>query len=150
MTFQRIIVPVDYSPNSRRALALALGIAGPNGVDAVHVWDRPSYVSGDVTVGHADGSRRSLADLILENAEREMTDFLSTVEVPPGAQLRHRLVPGEPVAAVLDQIAQHNYDLLVIGTHGRSGVTRMLLGSMTDKLIRMSPIPVLTVPPARD
>jgi len=148
MSFERILVPIDYSPNSRRALELALKISGPSGVDAVHVWDRPSYVGGELMVAHADGSRRSLSELILENAEREMTDFLHDLPVPEGKSLRHRLIPGDPVTALLDQVAEHGYDLLVVGTHGRSGMTRLLLGSVTEKLIRLSPVPVLIVPAA--
>ncbi len=146
MSFDRILVPVDYSNHSRHALELALQLAGPGGVDAVHVWDRPAYVTGEVMVAHPDGSRRSLSDLIRDNAEREMTEFLAQVTVPPGKPLRHRLVSGEPVTALLACVEEGNFDLLVVGTHGRTGVTRLLLGSVTEKLIKLSKVPVLSVP----
>jgi nucleotide-binding universal stress UspA family protein len=145
MAFKRILVPIDYSEPSRRALELALSLDAEAEIHALHVWDRPSFVSDEMVV-HKDGSRRSLAELIRENAEREMLEFLATVEVPAGRRFSHRLVPGEPVSTILAEASKPGYDVLVIGTHGRGGVTRLLLGSVTEKLIRLSPIPVLSVP----
>jgi universal stress protein A len=146
MAFKSILVPVDYSEPSRRALELALTLTGE--VHVVHVWDRPAYV-GEEMVAHADGSRRSLAELIRENAEREMSEFLARVKTPDGKTFDHRLISGDPVAAIIAEASKPGYDVLVIGTNGRTGMTKLLLGSVTEKLIRLSPIPVLTVPPAR-
>lgn len=148
MAFRSILVPVDYSEPSRRALELALTLDSDAQVSVVHVWDRPSYV-GEQIVTHADGSRRSLSELIRDNAEREMTEFLAQVKVPAGKQYEHRLLSGEPVTAILAEASKPGYDVLVVGTNGRSGMTKLLLGSVTEKLIRLSPIPVLTVPPPR-
>ncbi len=148
MAFSSILVPVDYSEPSRRALELALSLDGAAKVTVVHVWDRPSYV-GEHVVAHTDGSHRSLTELIRENAEREMTDFLAQVKVPPGRSFEHHLASGEPVTTILAEASKPGFDLLVVGTNGRSGVTKLLLGSVTEKLIRLSPIPVLTVPPPR-
>lgn len=148
MAFQSILVPVDYSEPSRRALELALSLDAEAEVMVVHVWDRPAYV-GDEVVAKPDGSRRSLSELIRDNAERDMTDFLARVKAPPGKVFKHHLISGDPVSAIIAEASKPGYDLLVVGTHGRSGVTKLLLGSVTEKLIRLSPIPVLTVPPSR-
>jgi nucleotide-binding universal stress UspA family protein len=148
MPFRSILVPVDYSEPSRRALELALTLDAEAQVMVVHVWDRPTYVAEQI-VTHPDGSRRSLAELIRDNAEREMTEFLAQVQAPAGKSYEHRLISGEPVTAILAEASKPGYDVLVVGTHGRSGVSKLLLGSVTDKLIRLSPIPVLTVPPPR-
>jgi universal stress protein A len=148
MSFQSILVPVDYSEPSRRALELALSLARGVRVTVVHVWDRPAYV-GEEVVAHADGSRRSLSELIRSNAERDMTEFLGQVSVPAGTTLEHHLISGDPVSAIIAEANKPGYDVLVVGTHGRTGVTKLLLGSVTERLIRLSPIPVLTVPPAR-
>ena len=145
MAFQRILVPVDYSEPSRKALELALSLEGGAELNVIHAWDRPGYVPEEM-VSYKDGSRRSLSDLIRENAEREMVEFLASVKVPAGKLLTHHLVSGEPVSAILLEAGKPGYDVLVVGTHGRTGVTRLLLGSVTEKLIRLSPIPVLTVP----
>ena len=146
MPFQHALVPVDYSDHSRRALELALTLGAA--VTVVHAWDRPAYV-GEQVIHHTDGSRRSLSELIRENAEREMTEFLAKVSAPAGATYEHRLLSGEPVTVIVAEASRPGYDLLVVGTHGRSGMTKLLLGSVTEKLIRLSPIPVLTVPPTR-
>jgi nucleotide-binding universal stress UspA family protein len=148
MAFRSILVPVDYSEPSRRALELALSLDEAAQVTVVHAWDRPAYV-GEELVAHPDGSRRSLSELIRENAERDMTEFLAQVKAPPGKAFKHQLITGDPVSAIIAEATKPGYDVLVVGTHGRTGMTKLLLGSVTEKLIRLSPIPVLTVPPAR-
>ena len=149
MSFSRILVPVDYSDHCRSALDYALFLAGQLGanVDIVHIWDRPEYVP-DMTVLGKDGSpSRSLVDMIRDNAEAEMTDFLAKVKVPPGVTLTHYLESGEPASAILTTAQRTGADLVVIGTHGRTGVRYLLLGSIAEKLVRMCSTPVLTVPP---
>jgi universal stress protein A len=148
MAFRSILVPVDYSEPSRRALELALSLDENALVTVVHVWDRPAYV-GDEVVAHPDGSRRSLSELIRETAERDMSEFLSRVKTPPGKTFKHHLLTGDPVSTIVAEASKPGYDVIVIGTHGRTGMTKLLLGSVTEKLIRLSPIPILTVPPAR-
>ena len=148
MAFRSILVPVDYSEPSQRALELALTLDAGADVTVVHAWDRPAYV-GDQVVAHPDGSRRSLSELIRENAERDMTEFLARVRNPTGKTFKHHLITGEPVTAIIEEASQPGYDVMVVGTHGRTGMTKLLLGSVTEKLIRLSPIPVLTVPPPR-
>jgi nucleotide-binding universal stress UspA family protein len=66
--------------------------------------------------------------------------------LPPGAAIAHRLVSGEPASSIIKEPASGAYDLVVVSTHGRTGLAHLLLGSVTEKLVRMSPIPVLTVP----
>jgi nucleotide-binding universal stress UspA family protein len=148
MPFRQILIPVDYSEPSRRALQLALTLGDDAKLVVVHAWDRPAYVS-DEMVAYKDGSRRSLSELIRENAEKEMVEFLAGVPEAAAKKLEHRLLNGDPVAVILAEAEKPGYDVLVIGTHGRTGMTKLLLGSVTEKLIRLSPIPVLTVPPAR-
>jgi universal stress protein A len=148
MAFRSILVPVDYSEPSRRALELALSLDDSAEVTVVHVWDRPAYV-GEEVVAHPDGSRRSLSELIRETAERDMSEFLSRVKTPPGKTFKHHLLTGDPVSTIVAEASKPGYDVIVVGTHGRTGMTKLLLGSVTEKLIRLSPIPVLTVPPAR-
>ncbi len=148
MAFRSILVPVDYSEASRRALELALVLDAAAKITVIHVWDRPAYV-GEEVIAHADGSRRSLSELIRENAERDMIEFLAKVTVPPERSFEHHLVSGDPVTAILAEAGKGKYDVLVVGTNGRTGMSKLLLGSVTEKLIRLSPIPVLSVPPPR-
>jgi nucleotide-binding universal stress UspA family protein len=148
--FVRILVPVDYSPSSRASAEYALKLAAKVGatVDVVHVWDKPAYVSDAVMVRRAGEEQRSLAELIRENAESEMKEFVSSLSVPPGVSFGQRLVSGDPVGTLCSELKKGEHQLVVIGTHGRTGLAHVLLGSVAERLIRLSPVPVLTVPPS--
>jgi nucleotide-binding universal stress UspA family protein len=147
MLFRQILVPVDYSEPSLAALQLARGFAEHFGamLDIVHVWDRPTYISDSVLVGHGQ-SQRPLGELIKENAERDMREFLAKAALPAGISRRERLIHGDPASALLKEIEQGSSELVVVGTHGRTGLSHLLLGSVAEKLVRHSPVPVLTVP----
>jgi nucleotide-binding universal stress UspA family protein len=67
-------------------------------------------------------------------------------EIAPGMPIEAAIREGNPAAEILDQAVSMNADLLVIGTHGRSGFERLLLGSVTEKVLRKASCPVLTVP----
>lgn len=148
MQIQRILVPVDYSSCSRVALRLAAELAQrfQASLDVVHVWDRPSYVSDVVMTRTEPISGKSLIELIQENAQRDLDEFLSTTDLPPGTMIAGRLLSGDPASALIHEIKQGKCDLVVVGTHGRTGLAHVLLGSVAEKLVRLSPVPVLTVP----
>lgn len=150
MTIRRILVPVDYSEGSGAALAYAATLSQELGasLDVVHVWDRPAYVSETVLVGPA-GEKRPLTELIRENAEAEMTSFIARANLPAGIALETRLLSGNPAARILEELALGKHELLVVGTHGRTGLRHLLLGSVAEKLVRLAPVPVLTVPSPR-
>src|SRR5215216_5728727 len=105
MTFRQVLVPVDYSEPSQRALKLALTLAGEVKLVVVHAWDRPAYVSEEM-IAYKDGSRRSLSELIRENAEKEMADFLAGVPEAAGKKVEHRLLNGEPVSVILEEASK--------------------------------------------
>lgn len=149
--FRRILVPVDYSENSKASARFAAELAKTLGstLDIVHVWDKPTYVSDAVVVRRADQDHCSLAELIRESAERDMTEFLASAALPTTVSAAHRLISGEPASTLVSELKQGNHDLVVVGTHGRTGLAHMLLGSVAEKLIRLSPVPVLTCPPLR-
>lgn len=147
MTIRQILVPVDYSSCSRAALHFALDLAQKYqaAIDIVHVWDRPSYVSDVMMTSTEMVSGKSLIRLIQENAQRDLDDFLKGTELPEGTAARGRLLSGDPASALLKELSQGHHDLVVVGTHGRTGLSHLLLGSVAEKLTRLSPVPVLTV-----
>jgi nucleotide-binding universal stress UspA family protein len=148
MDIKRILVPVDYSACSRVALRFAAELGPRLGatIDVVHVWDRPSYVSNVVMTRTDPMSPKSLIVMIQENAQRDFDEFLKSTELPSGTGLISRLLTGDPASALLHELKAGSYDLVVIGTHGRTGLAHVLLGSVAEKLVRLSPVPVLTVP----
>jgi nucleotide-binding universal stress UspA family protein len=151
MAFKRILVAVDYSPSSRAALEYAAELAVEFGshVTIVHVWDRPTYVSDTAVIVDKGHQQRSLGDLIRENAEREMQEFLASARLPAGLRHEERMLSGDPATALLKHAEAEKYDVIVTGTQGRSGFAHLLLGSVAEKIVRYSPIPVLTVPGKR-
>jgi universal stress protein A len=150
VTIRRILVPVDYSEGSGTALAYAATLAEELGasLDIVHVWDRPAYVPDSVLVGPA-GEKRPLTELIRENADAEMKSFVARAKLPAEIEVETRLLSGNPAARILEELALGKHELLVVGTHGRTGLRHMLLGSVAEKLVRLAPVPVLTVPSPR-
>lgn len=148
MLFQRIVVPVDYSACSRAALRLAAELAQrfQASLDVVHVWDRPSYISDVVMTTTEAVSGKSLLRMIQENAQRDLDEFLSTTDLPAGTKLAGRLLTGDPASALIHELKREKCDLVVMGTHGRTGLAHVLLGSVAEKLVRLAKVPVLTVP----
>jgi nucleotide-binding universal stress UspA family protein len=148
MAIEKILVPVDYSEPSRAALRVAADAARAIGatLDVVHVWDRPPYVS-DAVIQTPGGGKRSLVEMIRENAAREMDDFVAQTKLPAAVRYEKRLLGGNPAATILEEIERGRHDLVVVGTHGRTGLPHLLLGSVAEKLVQLSPVPVLTVPP---
>jgi nucleotide-binding universal stress UspA family protein len=145
--FEHLLVLTDYSDCSRAALQAALDLAETLGarVELVHVWPAPFFGPeyDQLTVG--DG-RQSLFDRVREQATDEMQQFVASVVTPHGVQLTTRIESGEPVRRLLEIIESSAPDLVIVGTHGRTGPRRWVLGSLAERLVQLSPSPVLTVP----
>jgi universal stress protein A len=148
MGIRRIMIPIDYSENSKVALAygaeLALGFGAS--LDIVHVWDRPTYLTDAVMVQRPGEAHKPIGELIRENAQHDMNEFLRELNLPAGVSTSSRLISGEPASALLAELKKGEHDLVVLSTHGRTGIAHLLLGSIAEKLVRLSPVPVLTVP----
>jgi nucleotide-binding universal stress UspA family protein len=140
--YRRILVPVDGSPTSNRALVAALQIAHDAGgrVRLAHVVDALAYLTGFESSSIVLEEIRKYAQHVL-TAALEMANAASvpadTLLVDqPGARL------GECMA---DAARKWEADLVVVGTHGRRGVARALLGSDAEQVIRQAPVPVLVI-----
>jgi nucleotide-binding universal stress UspA family protein len=140
----RILVPHDFSPQSEEALAYACFVATRFGasVDVLHVWEPPAslepWLPGDVDrvlSAHRDQIDRDLGRVI----EPHRLEAL---------RVRAKLVADTPVRGILHEAADGHYDLVVMGTHGRTGLPRAFLGSVAEQVVRRAVCPVLTVGPA--
>jgi nucleotide-binding universal stress UspA family protein len=134
-----VLCPVDFSDCSRHALARAAAIA--------------AWYEADLTLLYVFVNRPAtdLPLLVLETADRlrllgDLREFAeSTI---PGRRVSVHVEESEFAdRGILDQVAALDTDLLVLGTHGRSGFRHLLLGSVTEKVIRRAPCPTLVVPP---
>jgi nucleotide-binding universal stress UspA family protein len=139
--FKHLLVPVDFGEPSQQALDTAIDFA--RRFDAqltlLHVYEIPAYVYSGI--GYAT------TDLFgpIENAARAMlTKVVGEVRAKvPGAKAEMRR--GVPAFEILEAITELHPDLVVMATHGRKGVTHALLGSVAEKIVRLSPVPVLTM-----
>jgi len=143
---RRILCPTDFSDFSRRALEHAVAIARwyESTITVLHVFST-APVAAD-----APGAP-SHEPIVLTRADRdqmlaEMQRFIEA-EPAPGIPVEAMMREGNAASEILNQAIALNVDLLVIGTHGRSGFERLLLGSVTEKVLRKAACPVLSVPP---
>jgi universal stress protein A len=147
--FSRILVPVDFSDCSRAALTHAVELATRLRVPltVLHVWELPASVRPDMMVWLEKGDEQPIVAVVLEQARRDLDDFVAKVPVSPEIALETLLKEGGVVPTILEVAEQGGYDLVVMGTHGRSGLAELLTGSVTKRLLRHAPCAVLTVRP---
>ena len=142
--FTRILVPTDFSATSDTALEYARGLTERFGaaLHLVHVLEEPLVA----TLGNA-----------LELPEAP--EYRTAVVVDAQTRLAHRayprasaqplattkVIPGTAASAIVNYAAEHAVDLIVMGTHGRTGMAHLMVGSVAEQVVRSAPCPVLTV-----
>lgn len=142
--FKQIICPVDFSESSVRAIAYAAALARwyDAQLSVLHVV--PTFESMQVR-GDLVEPVRVVTPMPREQVLEEMGRSLNLAALSPRATPIAEA--GDPQATIVDQALAKKADLIVMGTHGRRGVKRLLLGSVTEAVLREAPCPVLTVPP---
>ena len=142
--FQRILVPVDGSDASSHALSTAIGMARQSGgrLRLIHVLEDAAYLAGYDPTGAAAGE---LYRASREGGERILAADQARVHaegVPVDTVFMDQL--GQRLAqSVADAAQQWGADLVVVGTHGRRGISRLMLGSGAEEIIRLATVPVL-------
>ncbi|HZN46534.1 MAG TPA: universal stress protein [Ramlibacter sp.] len=140
--YKRILVPVDGSETANKALVAALQMARENGgrVRLMHTLDELAYLSGFEVSG-------DLIKVAREYARKVLDDALAMAKAA-GVPADTKLVEGAGTRlgeTVADEASAWEADLVVVGTHGRRGVSRVLLGSGAEQVLRLAPVPVLAV-----
>lgn len=139
--FKRILVPTDFGDSAALALDIAVDLAKRCGsaLTLLHVYEIPSYVYEGMMTSPVD-----LLTPIRETAERQFDTALAALRtrLPRAKGL---LAVGVPWQQIQKCIVEDQPDLVVMGTHGRRGVSHTILGSVAEKIVRLSPVPVLTV-----
>ena len=147
--FNRILVPVDFSAHSDLALRYATTLADRFGatVEVLHVVEDP-FVSGAWSAETlAPNIPELLADLV--TAARGKLADLKAAALNQGVHfttaVMTTVLTGRPADSICDYAITEKFDLIVMGTHGRRGLSHALMGSVAERVVRMSPCPVLTV-----
>jgi len=145
MTIRKILVPTDFSAHSKEAQAWAAELARryESSLTLVHVYQPISYALPE---GYVLPSANLLADLEV-NLGRALDDAKKELEASSGLRVDNALMQGVPFAEIIRFAREGSYDLIVLSTHGRTGLRHVLLGSVAEKVVRKAPCPVLTVRP---
>ena len=139
---RRILVPIDFSKHSNQALAWAGDIAQryDASITVLHVYQTLELLLPD---GYVLQSATSVADLLRHVGEGLDAAKDRLVKSAPGIPVATELRHGAAFVEIVRLAREGAYDLIVIGTHGRTGLQHALLGSVAEKVVRKAPCPVL-------
>lgn len=143
LEIRRILCPIDFSDASQHALDHAVMIAGWYRARITAVYVRNPAFLIEPPILFAEFATTVAA---IEHEEARLHDWLSPARAA-GIDCDVMVVDGNPAVRIVDRAAALPADLIVIGTHGRGGFERLLLGSVTERVVRTAPCPVITVPP---
>ena len=141
-SIKKILVPTDFSELSLKAVDHAVEFAKQLGAELhlLHVCPLLMYALAPDVVPDDPNFERNLKAKLAEKLEKTAEGLRAR-----GVAVRTLLVTGNPTHEIADMAAQQGFDLIVIGTHGRTGLARFALGSVAERTVRVSSVPVLTV-----
>lgn len=140
MTIQHILVPTDFSPYADRALEYAIALAQTlqARLMLLHVMHLTPLETGDILASpHGDYVQTLEAD-----AQHQMQAAQTRVH-QAGLPCDSAIVEGIPYQTIVDLAGNRGFDLIVMGTHGRTGLLHVLLGSVAERVVQLAPCPVL-------
>jgi nucleotide-binding universal stress UspA family protein len=140
---RRILCPVDFSEPSERALDFAVELAPKFGAELhlVHVYQLPVYALPDGAVMVGPEFTAQVTTELGKALEALAAPRRSAIE-----SLQTHLVEGVPYREIHRMAEELGADLIAMGTHGRTGIRHLLLGSVAERVVRTAKVPVLTVP----
>ncbi len=142
-TIKKVLVPIDFSDYSKSALKYAVNFAKSFSAEIVLIYVvEPVIYPPDFSMGQiAMPSMNSEWD---ERAKEELQK-LAKSEIPGESIVKTIIKTGKPFVEIIETAKEENIDLIIIATHGHSGVEHILFGSTAEKVVRKAPCPVLTL-----
>jgi nucleotide-binding universal stress UspA family protein len=141
---KKILCAVDFSESSTKVSDYAKTLAQKHGASVLVLYAAPS-LSQYVGFHVPPNSIENFVGEIVSGAEKTMETYLN--ENFTGVEAEGRVVTGYAAEEILRVAEEEKMDLIVMGTHGRVGIDRILFGSVAEKVVKNSPIPVLTIRP---
>ena len=138
-TIRSILHPTDFSECSRYAFRIAVDLARQHGASLLALHVAPPLSEERVSFGEAAAPQPDEYHRRVAEAEREAT------AAGPGVAVERLVEGGEPAHVVARVARERDCDLIVIGSHGRTGLERILMGSTAEHIVRLAPCPVLVV-----
>lgn len=146
MILRRILVPVDFSACSDLALDWARAVANPDTeITALHVWEAPAYSGMEsLMVVHEPGKpNQTLNEYVHGQAKKELDAQVERARARGVKIAAVELVAGAPDDIIVTR--SNDFDLVVMGTHGRGFIAHLLVGSVAERVVRKAKCAVLTV-----
>lgn len=142
---ERILVPLDFSPCSNAALEYAIFLAErfDAALHLLHVWEPMHSPPPDPFLWHGEGAA-VLSEFARTEAGREIERQLGRLE-RRGMRGRGRLESGDPYSRIVQMAEDEKFDLIVMGTHGRTGLAHLISGNVAEKVVRHASCPVMTI-----
>ncbi len=143
---KKVLLPTDFSDSARHALRYGMSFAKEYGAELVLL-----HVVENLTVGYAsDLFPVPMAEVFQEISGYAKTELAKLGEEARsrGLTVREEVVQGKPSAEIIRFASENEIDMIVLGTHGKGMLDQALFGSTTERVVRRSPCPVLTVRPA--
>jgi nucleotide-binding universal stress UspA family protein len=145
MHIRQILAPTDFSESSKQAVASAYELAQTFGAKLLllHVVDLVVY---PVEMFFVSEAGTTMLDDLEHQARLDLAQLVPKSE-DGAVEVRCRAVVGTPYLKIVELAAAEQVDLIVMSTHGRTGVSHLVMGSVAERVVRTAPCPVLTVRP---
>ena len=148
VTFTHVLCPIDFSEPSRRALTYARAFAEWHHARLAVMHVAPTFEPARVTPARNETTGEVVYPVIREDVLEALRREAGSARTSSHVEVEVVAESGSAVSRIVDRAVAWPADLVVIGTHGFSGVDRLLLGSVAERVMHRAPCPVLTVPPA--
>lgn len=141
--FEKILVPIDFGLHSAEAMRRAVDVARHYGASLtlVYVYEPLDYALPE---GYALYTPDQVGQL-LEDFRDRLRAAAREVQSMGGSGVAHEVLTGPAASEIVEYARSHAMDLIVMGTHGRRGLSHLLMGSVAERVLRTAPCPVLTV-----
>jgi len=141
----KILIPVDFSPHAEHAFGYAAALARRLGavLTLVHVVEDPFAAGAWGAEGYVPNVGELLQELIA-GAERQLAPWKER-PAAQGLTVKTAVITGRPAQAIIEHAGSAGCDLIVMATHGRTGLSHAVMGSVAERVLRRAPCPVLTV-----
>jgi len=140
---KRVLVPVDFSDYSKSALKYAVGFAKKFRAEMILIYVvepviyPPDFSMGQIAIPAVNAE--------WDKKAQEELDKLAQSEIPTEIKVTTIIKTGKPFVEIIDTAVEVDADIIIIATHGHSGVEHILFGSTAEKVVRKAPCPVLTL-----
>ncbi len=140
---KKILVPIDFSDYSKSALKYAINFSKNFNSEIILVYViEPAIYPPDFSMGQI---AIPSVDTEMDKRAAEELETLSKKELPPDMKHKTIIKSGKPFIEIIDTAVEEDVDLIVMATHGHTGVEHILFGSTAEKVVRKAPCPVLTI-----